>query len=125
MKLSLLYLVNSVVAVIYSVLILMVPTLMLKAHGMAVSDSAILMSRFFGSALLGMGITTWLARNAAPSNARKAITLSFFISDVLGLIVSLMAMISGHMNTLGWLPVLIYVVLSAGFGYFYFMAGEE
>ena len=125
MKISQVYLLNTVIALVYSLLLLLFPTMMLNAHGMAVSESAVLMGRYFGVALLGMGLATWLARNALPSSAKSAITLGYLISDIAGLIVSLMAVISGQMNALGWLAVVIYVVLTAGFGYFQFMAGEE
>ena len=125
MKVSHVFLGSAVASIIYGLLILILPTMMLNAHGMDVNDSAVLMGRFFGSALFGLGLTAWFARNAAPSNARSAIMLAFFIADVVGFVVSLMAMIAGQMNALGWLAVVIYLVFSAGFGYFQFMASEE
>jgi hypothetical protein len=125
MKISHVFIAAAVASIVYGVLILLLPAMMLNGHGMDVNDSAVLMGRFFGSALLGLGLTAWLARNTAPSNARSAITLAFFIADVVGFVVSLMAVLAGQMNALGWLPVLIYLVVAAGFGYFQFMASEE
>jgi hypothetical protein len=125
MKVSHVFVGMAVASIVYALLILILPAMMLNGHGMDVNDSAILMGRFFGSALLGLGLTAWFARNTAPSNARSAIILAFFIADVVGFVVSLMAMIAGQMNALGWLPVVIYLVFSVSLGYFQFVGGEE
>jgi hypothetical protein len=77
------------------------------------------MGRYFGVALLGMGLTTWLARNAAASDARDAITLGFCISCMPGVVVPLYGTLSGQMNAMGWLAVAVYSVLVIGFGYGY------
>jgi hypothetical protein len=57
---------------------------------------------------------------AGKSDARRAIILGLFIYDAIGFIVTLIAMISGLLNPLGWLAVVIYLFFSVGFGYFFF-----
>jgi hypothetical protein len=117
MKLSLVYIFNTIVALTYSFLLLLFPAQLLALHGIAPDPSALLMGRYFGVALLGMGLTTWLARNSAASEARDAITLGFLISYIPGVLVSLYGTLSGGMNALGWLAVAVYSALVIGFGY--------
>ena len=78
------------------------------------------MGRYFGVALLGMGLATWLARNTEPSQARNTINLGFFISYIPGFLVSLYGTLSGQMNAVGWLAVAVYLLLVIGFGYIQF-----
>jgi hypothetical protein len=110
MKLSHIYIFNTVVALGYSFFLLVFPAQLLTVHGISPDPSALLMGRYFGVALLGMGLAPWLARNAAASQARDAITLGFFISYIAGFLVSLYRTISGQMNALGWLAVTVYLI---------------
>jgi hypothetical protein len=44
--------------------------------------------------------------------------LGLCVYDAAGLIVALIATLSGVLNSLGWLIVLLYLFFAAGFGYF-------
>jgi len=70
--------------------------------------------------LLGIGLVTWLAKNSDKSQAQDAISQGFLITYVVEFIVSLQATLNGQMNALGWLPVVIYLLLIVGLGYFRF-----
>ena len=109
MKLLHIYTFNSIVALVYSIFLLVSPATLLSLHGISPDQSALLMGRYFGCALLGMGLATWLARKADTSQARGAITLGFFVSYIPGFFVSLYSTLSGHMNALGWLAVTVAV----------------
>ena len=125
MKLSHIYIFNSVVALFYSFFLLVFPIQLLSIHGITQDPSTLLMGRYFGVALLGMGLATWLARKAVASPAGNAITLGFFISYIPGFLVSLYGTVSGQMNALGWLAVTVYLILVIGLGYFYFSGKGE
>lgn len=117
MKLSHIYIFNTIVALGYSILLLIVPSTLLSLHGISTDQSALLMGRYFAVALLGMGSATWLARNAEASKARDAITLGFLVSYIAGFLVSLYGTLTDQMNALGWLAVAVYLVLVLGLGY--------
>lgn len=119
MKLSHIYIFNTIVALGYGILLLVVPATLLNLHGISTDQSALLMGRYFGVALLGMGLASWLARNAEASQARDAITLGFLVSYVAGFLVSLYGTLTDQMDALGWLAVAVYLVLVLGFGYFH------
>ena len=78
------------------------------------------MSRFFGVALINVGLITWFARSIVDSLGRRSIVLAGLIGDAVGLFVALQAQMNGIVNALGWSTVLIYALFTIGFAYFLF-----
>jgi len=120
MKLTHVFIFNTIAALGYGIGLLVIPATIVGLHGISDDPSTILMSRYFGTALLGIGLITWIVRNADDSKARDAITISLPISYIAGFILSLVSTLFGQMNAVGWLPVCIYLLLVLGYGYFRF-----
>ncbi len=78
------------------------------------------MGQLFGAALIAIGLISWHSRNAADSDARRAIILAIFIADGIGFVIALIGQLNDVVGSLGWLTVAIYFLLSLGFGYFQF-----
>lgn len=123
MNLSFLMTINAVVAAIFGLGFVLAPGQTLSYYGISPDAAFSLVAQLFGSALIGFAVLTWSARNAAASDARKAIVLALFISDGIGFILSVIGQIQGVPNALGWLNVAIYLLLALGFGYFQFTKG--
>jgi hypothetical protein len=121
MKLSSFLVLNAVIALVYGIGAVLVPGTVLTMYGMTPNPGMLLIGQFFGVALIGIGLVTWLARNVVDSAAQRAIILGLLISDVVGVIVALLGTLSGVMNAVGWSSVLIYLVLTLGYAYFQFM----
>ena len=123
MKLKHLFTVHSVVALFHGGGFTLAPKLFMSLYGISLADSeAIFVARLFGAALLIYCFVAWFARDAEDSVARRAIVLGFFLTGIVGAIVSLLGQLSGVMNALGWLVVGLYLVLvGGGYGYFYFI----
>ena len=123
MKLKHLFIVHSVVALFHGGGFVLAPKQFMSLYGVSLADpEATLIARLFGAALLIYCFVAWFARDAEDSAARRAIVLGFFITGIIGSIVSLLGQLSGVMNTLGWLVVGLYLVLvGVGYGYFYFI----
>jgi hypothetical protein len=117
MKLYHVFIFNAITALGYSVGLLVIPSTLLTLHGMSPDPSTILVARYVGVSFLGIGLVTWLARN---SGAQDAITLGLLICSIAGFLLSLQSTLTGQMNALGWLPVVIYLLLIAGYSYFRF-----
>lgn len=120
MKLKTLMIINSIVAIVFGVLFVIVPAQAYSCYNITADEQLIYMGRLFGSALIGFAILTWIARNAADSDARKAILYALFTADCIGFVVALIGQISKVVNALGWSTVAIYLLLALGFGYFQF-----
>jgi hypothetical protein len=120
MKLSSVFVFNTIAALGYAAGLLFIPATIMTWHGIATDTSTILMARYFGVALLGIGLVTWLARDSDESKARDSLTIGLPISYIAGLALSLQATLAGQMSALGWLPVVVYLLLIIGFGYYQF-----
>ncbi len=123
MKLKHLFIVHSVVALFHGGGFVLAPKPFMSLYGISLADSeATFVARLFGAALLIYCFVAWFARDAEDSAARRAIVLGFFLSGIVGFIVSLLGQLSGVTNVLGWGVVGLYLVIAgAGYGYFYFI----
>ena len=100
---------------------MLIPTTVVNLYGVTPGPAVNLVGQFFGVELIAVGLLSWLARNVMDSEAQGAITLAFLVSNVIGLIISIIGTLSGVLNTFGWSAVVIYLVLSLGYAYFQFM----
>ena len=82
------------------------------------------MARLLGAMLIGIGLICWFEKNA-DVGALRSIILALLVADVLGFLVTLMGQLSGLMNALGWIMVVLWFLLALGFGYFRFVAPDN
>ena len=120
MKLSTLLVINTIIAGIFGIAFVLIPWQVLSMYGVEPNPALNYVGQLFGVALVTIAILSWFARNAEASDARKAIVLAFFFGDGIGFIVALIAQLGNVVNALGWLTVVIYLLLTLGFGYFQF-----
>ena len=121
MKLRTFLTIVAVIALLYAIGLLLMPTFMATTYGMGTSASEILLARFFGVQMLMVGLITWLAKDLTDASVRPIITGSL-IGDFVGAVVALMGTLNGVMNAVGWSAVAIYLLIALGFAYFQFMA---
>ena len=125
MKLRNLMVVKAIVCLGFGVLLLAIPGQLMSLYGVTLQEGGVLMARLYGASLVGTLILTWFSRNDPGSEALRAAVLGLFVYDAIGLVVAVLAMLSGVMNALGWSVVAIYLFLTIGYGYFYFMKPSE
>ena len=126
MKLKHLFIINAIIALAYALGELFIPQTLASLYFVAETPTAevLLSLRYFGVMLLAVGLITAFAANTPLSEAKQAIVKALFISNVVGLTVSLIGIFNGTFTALGWSAVVIYVFLGAGFGYFWFIKPE-
>jgi hypothetical protein len=90
----------------------------MSLYGMNVTSGGIAAGRLLGQMYILISLLLWLCRNTSEATTKKAFAISVTIGDAIGTIVSLLAVLSGAMNALGWSAVVIYLVFTIGFGYF-------
>lgn len=120
MKFRTMLVINAVIALGYSLSSLLVPATLLSIYGITQGPAAILMSRFFGVALLAIGVLTLLARDITSNDARRAIIIALLISDAVGVLVTAQGTLSGVMSAVGWSAFGIYLLLGLGYAYLLF-----
>ncbi len=118
MKLKTLLIIKAIVCVCLGIPILLVPNFIYSIFGATLAAGGVFAAREYGASMMGILMLTWFSRNSQESDARWAIILALFVYDAIGAIVTLVAIISGALNVLGWLVVALYLFLALGFGYF-------
>jgi|HubBroStandDraft_3_1064219.scaffolds.fasta_scaffold78733_2 hypothetical protein len=120
MKLSTFLSIVGVVAILFGIGFVAAPAEVLAQYGITADRSTAFMSRFFGGALINVGLIVWFARNIVDPLSRRSILLAGLIADVVGFFVALQGQMKGVANALGWSTVLIYGLFAIGFAYFQF-----
>jgi hypothetical protein len=118
MKLNAMMMVNAVIAAVFGIAFVIVPGQLVSLYGVTADAPFRYVGQLFGSALVALAIVTWQARNAADSDARRAIVLGLAIGNTVGFVVALIGQLGAVVNALGWSTVVIYVLLALGFWYF-------
>jgi hypothetical protein len=118
MNLKTLMIIKAIVCLVLGLPILFVPYFFYGVFGATLAAGGAFAAQEYGASLMGNMLLTWFARKAVESDARRAICLGLCIYDAIGFVITLIAVISGVLNPLGWLAVVIYLFFTAGFGYF-------
>ncbi len=118
MKLSTLMIIKAAVCLVLGLPILLATTFFYSLFGASLNPAGAFAGQEYGASLMGNMLLTWFARNSAASDSRRAIVLALCVYDAIGLIVTLIAVLSGVLGPLGWLAALVYLFFALGFGYF-------
>ena len=124
MKLKTLLIIKAIVCLCLGIPILLVPNFVYSIFGTTLAAGGIFAAREYGASMMGNLMLTWFARNSQGSDARWAIVLALFVYDAVGFVVSLIAVLAGVLNPLGWMVVALYLLLALGFGYFLLPKGK-
>ena len=122
MKLKYVFIANAVISLGFGGSLVLASSQLASLFGVNVelTQAGIALNRLFGAAIVGYGLLTWLARNTADSEARRAIVLALFVTHAIGFILAVLAQLAGMASALGWLIVAMYLLLALGYGYFQF-----
>jgi hypothetical protein len=118
MKFKTLMIIKAIVCIALGVPILLSPNFVYSIFGASLSVGGAFAAREYGASLIGNMFLTWFARNSQASETRRAIIVGMFAYNTLGFIVTLLAILTGALNSIGWGAFVIYLFFSAGFGYF-------
>lgn len=121
MKLATFMAIAAVLALVFGLAFILAPAQIMSLYGVTLGAGGQWVSRYLGSAFLGIAVLTWLARNASQGEALRAVVLGNFIISVTGLVVAVLERFLGSGNALLWSLIVIYLFLTLGFGYFQFV----
>lgn len=120
MNLKTLFIIKATVCLLIGLPVLFASNFTYSIFGASLAAGGIFAAREYGASMMGNMMLAWFARNSEASEARWAIILALFVYDAVGVIVTLIAIYSGALNTLGWLIVALYLFFTLGFGYYLF-----
>jgi hypothetical protein len=110
----------AVVAFLFGLSFILMPVQTMSMYGVTLDITGQFLGRYLGSAFLGVAVLNWFGRNSKDNEAYRAILLGDFVLALTGFVVALFDVFTGVGNALVWSTVVIYLLLGAGFGYFYF-----
>ena len=127
MNYRIMFALNSVVALLFGLGFLFFPTRALGLFGTETFVSTVLISRLFGTAMLGLGLVLWFAKDARDASVQKGMGIALLVSAITGLIVTLLGTFASHavIRTNGWAVVAIYLVFGLGYAYLLFLKRES
>ncbi|MGD8473189.1 MAG: hypothetical protein PVH95_00015 [Anaerolineae bacterium] len=120
MKLKVLFIANTIVSVPFGIGSVLVPHLFLSLFGATLGPAGEVMMQYGGAWLIGLGLLTWLTRNAAESETGRGIARALLVAYLVALAVSVRGQLAGALNVLGWMPVLIQAFFVASLAYLLF-----
>jgi uncharacterized membrane protein YfcA len=83
LNLNMFLMISAIVAALFGLGFVLAPGLMFSIYGVASSPASLLGFRLFGSALIAIGVITWLLKDGADWQAIKALLLSVAIGNVI------------------------------------------
>jgi hypothetical protein len=110
-----LFMLNAVIAGGYGIALLVATGPILDLYGITPNPEGVYMARWFGLGLLAIGLTTWLAREAAEAEGGQAIAQALAVTYGIGVILALWGTLFGPFNAPGWIAVGLNLLLGSGF----------
>lgn len=117
--------IKAIVCLFFGPILLFVPGLLFALLGASLGAGGTFPAREYGAALFGTMVLTWFARNVAEARARHAILLDLFVYDGIAFVVTLLTVLSGVLNPLGWGIAVVYLFFTLGSGYLLFAHQAE
>ncbi len=119
MKFKTLMIIKAVVCIGLGIPILLAPKLFYGLFGVTLDAAGLYPAREYGASLLGNFLLTWFGRHARDTKARHALIMGMTVYNAIGFIITLVALLTGVMNAIGWVAAVIYLFFALGFGYFW------
>jgi hypothetical protein len=123
MNYRIMFMVNALVCVLFGLGFLFFPDRILRLFGTETFVATVLVARFFGTAMLALGLVLWFAKALTDDNVQKWMGTSLLLGVVAGLIVTAMGTFASNavIRSNGWLAMVIYILFGLGYVYLLFM----
>ena len=128
MSLNSLLAIHAAFEVFFGLGTLLVPALIVQpmaAPGTSFGEPLPMVLRLYGALALSMGLILWAARQSKDAGLRRWVVLAQFIHNALGLMVMLPLVLNGTLPAAAWLNIIVWIVLTLAYSYFYFIKPER
>jgi hypothetical protein len=115
MRSTTVFLAAAVLALVFGLSFLLAPGPVLSVYGAATEPATLLMARFFGVALLQLGVALYLLKDVRDATVVRGLAMAGVVGSTAGVIVALLGVVGGVVNALGWSTVVIYGLLLLGY----------
>ena len=124
MSYRILFVIDAILAFLFGLAFLFVPERVLGVFGTTEKyASTLLLARFFGTALLALGLVLWFAKDS-EEGVQRGVGIALIVGALAGLIVTLVGAFSSTavIRSNSWIAILLYLLAGLGSAYLVFMA---
>jgi hypothetical protein len=125
MNYRLMFLINAFIAVLLGLGFLIVPDRILGQFGVDGYAATRLLSQFFGTAMLGLGLLLWFAKDVTDANLQKGMGIALLIGAAAGLFITVMGTTNGILRANWWMALIVYTILGLAYGYLLFQKPKQ
>ena len=125
MNYRIMFLINAFIAILLGLSFLVVPGRILGQFGVDEYAATLLISQFFGTAMLGLGLLLWFAKDVADANLQKGMGIALLVGTVAGLLITVMGTTSGVLRTNWWIAMVVYAILGGAYAYLLFQKPNQ
>ena len=120
MKLKTLFTVTALFFLINSAIAILSPEVQLSLYGVLEGAGANYMAQWAGLGSVLVALIAWFARKFDKPNTQRKIIFTLMIYFVLAFGISMLGIIKGIMNAIGWPLAILCLFFAIGYSYFYF-----
>ncbi len=110
--------VKGLICLLFALGTLAIPGAIAPLFGLQMTFTAMYFANLFGACFLGLALICWYMSNAASSELKGAILLSLAVADTVGFGFMLYHQLTGAINGLGWITVILWGAFAVGCWYF-------
>lgn len=124
MNYKIMFMLNALVAALFGLAFLFVPDRVLGLFGTTEKyASTLLVGRFFGTAMLALGLVAWFAKDVTDVGVQRGMGIALLVGAVAGLIVTLIGTFASNavIRSNGWIAMVLYVLFGLGYTYLVFL----
>ena len=119
------FMINALIAVLLGLGFLILPGRILDQFGVDEYAATKLISQFFGTALLGLGLLLWFAKDVNEANLQKGMGTALLVGAAAGLVITVMGTTSGILRANWWIAIVVYTVLGLAYAYLVFQKPKK
>jgi hypothetical protein len=119
------FMINALIAVLLGSGFLILPGRILDQFGVDEYAATKLISQFFGTALLGLGLLLWFTKDVREANLQKGMGIALLAGAAAGLVITVMGTTSGILRANWWIAMVVYTVLGLAYAYLVFQKPKK
>ena len=121
MNYRIMFLINALIAILLGLAFLVMPSRVLGQFGVDEYAATKLISQFFGTAMLGLGLLLWFAKDVTEENLQKGMGIALLVGAAAGLVITVMGKTSGILRSNWWIALVLYALLGVAYAYLVFV----